>query len=74
MKVTKDTLSKELEATERDIEMQKYKTALKKAQFISEVKNGLGKEMKENPNQIKIIKKPWHKRLKMFLAKIFTKF
>jgi hypothetical protein len=34
----------------------------------------MGDEIKANPSAIRYIKKPWHQRLKMFLAKIFTKF
>jgi hypothetical protein len=74
MKVTDDMITRELEITERDIEMQKYVTQLKKSQFIDEIKYGLGKEIKENPNKITIIKKPWYQKLKLFLSKIFTRF
>ena len=74
MKVTDDMISNEIEATEKAIELEKHKTHLKKSEFIREIKNGLGNEIKSNPNAIKVIKKPWYKRLKMFLAKIFTRF
>ena len=74
MLINDDMISKELEATEKAIEMEKYKTALKKAQFINEIKNGLGEEIKSNPNKLTIIKKPWHHKVKMFFTKIFTKF
>lgn len=74
MKVTDDMISRELEITERDIEMQKYVTQLKKTQFIDEIKHGLGKEIKQNPSKLTIIKKPWHQKLKLFFAKIFTRF
>lgn len=74
MPINDDMISKELEATEKAIEMEKYKTALKKAQFINEIKSGLGKEIKNNPNKLTIIERPWHYKLKMFFTKIFTKF
>jgi hypothetical protein len=74
MKVTDDMIARELELVEREKEMQKYITQLKKSQFIDEIKCGLGKEIKENPNKITIIKKPWYKKLKLFFGKIFTRF
>ncbi len=69
-----DFLSKELRNTEQLNGVEKYKTALKKVQFIKEIKSGLGGEMKENPNRVHIIKKPWTEKLKLFLLRIFTKF
>ena len=59
---------------DREIALDKYKTAMKKVQFINEIKDGLGGKIKENPNQIKIIKKTRIEKLKIFLKKIFTKF
>jgi hypothetical protein len=67
-------IEKELEKNKQLEHIEKYKTALKKAQFINEIKNGLGNEIKVNPSKIRFIKKPWHKRLGLFLKKIFTKF
>jgi hypothetical protein len=74
MKITDDMISSEIDATEKAISLEKHKTQLKKSEFIREIKNGLGKEIKSNPNTIKVIKKPWYTRLKLFLAKIFTRF
>lgn len=74
MKITDDILTKELDATEKDIELEKYKTALKKAKFIQEIKSGLGQEIKKNPNKITIITKPWYQKVLQFVKKIFTKF
>jgi hypothetical protein len=74
MKITDDILTKELDATEKDIELEKYKTALKKAKFIQEIKSGLGQEIKNNPNKITIITKPWYQKVLQFVKKIFTKF
>jgi hypothetical protein len=74
MRINDDSILKELDATNKANELEKYKTSLKKAQFISEIKGGLGDKIKVNPNGIKIIKKPWHQRVKMFFIKIFTKF
>jgi hypothetical protein len=69
-----DIISKELDLAEKDIHLEKYKTALKKAQFIQEIKNGLGKEIKINPNKLTIINKPWYIKLGNIIKKIFTKF
>jgi len=74
MKVTNDMISHELESTERAIELEKYKTALKKTQFIGELKNGLGDEIKVAPSAIRFIKKTWSQKLKIFFSKLFTKF
>jgi hypothetical protein len=59
---------------ENDILVEKYKTALKKQQFINELKSGLGNELKNNPSKVKIIKKTWMERFMLGLKKIFTKF
>jgi hypothetical protein len=69
-----DIITRELDTAEKDIYIEKYKTALKKAQLIQEIKNGLGKEIKTNPNKITIIKKPWYIKLGDIIKKIFTKF
>jgi hypothetical protein len=74
MKITNDIISNELDATEKANELEKYKTALKKAQFIKEIKTGLGKEIKTNPNKFTLIKKPWYKKLGNFIKNMFTKF
>lgn len=74
MKGKRDIISKELEAADKDIQLEKYKTALKKAKFIMEIKNGLGQEIKNNPNKITIIKKNWYQKLGDMIKKIFTKF
>ena len=74
MKITDDMISNELDATQKAIDLEKHKTALKKAEFIREIKGGLGSEIKSNPSAIKVIKKPWYKRFKIFLAKLFTRF
>lgn len=74
MEINKDIISKELDAAEKDIELEKYKTALKKAKFIDEIKKGLGNEIKNNPNKIKIIKRPWYYSIGQIFKKIFTRF
>lgn len=70
----KDMVARELEMAEREILMAKYQTALKKGQFINDLKAGLGNEIKANPRGFIIHKKSFWKRLSSFIKKIFTKF
>jgi len=71
----KDNLTnREASKLEKDILVEKYKTALKKNQFLNELKSGLGAEIKKNPGRAKIIKKPWYAKILITLRKIFTKF
>lgn len=74
MKPKKDFAAKEAEQLEREMLADVYLTGIKKSQFISELKSGLGAEIKANPNKVKIIKKTTSQKIKIFLAKIFTKF
>lgn len=67
-------LNRETDRYEKEILVEKYKTALKKTQFINELNAGLGAEIKKNPSQVKIIKKTLGQRIKAFLVNIFTKF
>ena len=70
----KDIISKEIEQAERELIAEKYKTALKKVQFINDIKGGLGEEIKNNPNRVIIHKKTWFQKFMITLKKIFTKF
>lgn len=70
----KDLISREIDQAEREMLAEKYKTALKKVQFANNIKNGLGLEIKANPNKAKFIKVSWFKRFLLSLKKIFTKF
>jgi hypothetical protein len=65
---------REIKAHEREILMDKYKTARVKAQFINELNMGLGDKIKSNPGRVKIIKKTWKQKLILFFKKIFTRF
>ena len=67
-------LDRESSQAKQDMLVEKYKTALKKNQFINELKTGLGEEIKKNPGKAKIIKKTWGERFILSLKKIFTKF
>lgn len=69
-----DPIAKELLQKENEENLLKYQTALKKVQFIKEIRSGLGAEIKQTKGKINIIKKPWYKKLGLFLKKLFTKF
>lgn len=65
------------ENIENDIKGLKVSTEFKKVSFINEIKNGLGEEVKKNPNKIKKIEQPkpkWHVRMSNYIKNIFTKF
>ena len=49
-------------------------TEHKKKLFINELKSGLGVQIKNNPNEIKINKKTFKQKLKEFFKKIFKRF
>ena len=67
-------LNREVNRYEKEILVEKYKTALKKTQYINEIKTGLGNEIKKNPSQVKIIKKSLGQKIKLFFLSLFTKF
>lgn len=67
-------INREVKQAEKEMLVEKYKTALKKNQFINELKSGLGEEIKKNPSKAKIIKKTWGERFMLGLKKIFTRF
>lgn len=72
--MNRDFLLREIDIVEKEKINDKYVTALQKAKFANEIKAGLGSKIKQNPNGIKIIKTPWHKRLGLWIKNIFTKF
>ena len=45
-----------------------------KLKFISEIKNGLGEEIKNNPNKVRVIKKTNFEKLKGLIKKALTIF
>ena len=57
-----------------NIKANKVQTEIKKEQFISEIKLGLGKEIVKNPNSIIIHKKPWYVKMGDSIKRIFMKF
>lgn len=66
-------INREQSLADKDVLVEKYKTALKKTQFINEVKNGLGDEIKKNPKP-KVIKKSFTSKIISAIKKVFTKF
>lgn len=62
---------KEIQQTENQIKADMLMTEMRKKKFISELKTGLGDEIKKNPNTVKIIKKPWFTKVSDFFKKIF---
>ena len=67
-------MSKEIEQEKKEIIKDKITTAVSKVKFISEIKSGLGAEIKKNPKKIKIIEKTKGQKLLEWFKKIFTKF
>jgi len=70
----KDILSKETDQAEKEMLMFQYQTALKKVQFINEIKNGLGSEIKTNAGKVRVVNKSWLNKIIEKLRNIFTKF
>lgn len=66
-------ISREEKLAEKEILVEKYKTALKKAQFVNEIKNGLGDEIKKNPKPT-LKKRSLTYKFINTIKKIFTKF
>ena len=66
-------INREQTLADKDVLVEKYKTALKKAQFVNEIKTGLGEEIKKNPKP-KVIKRSFIYKLTTYIKKIFTKF
>ena len=67
-------IDRELNLAEKEVLVEKYKTALKKTQFINEIRNGLGDEIKKNGGKVIIHKKSLYKKIFESISKIFTKF
>lgn len=70
----KTTIDREIELEEKELLRDKFVTALRKTQFVNELKNGLGEEIKKNPKGVKIIKVSRYKRFVTWLKNFFTKF
>jgi hypothetical protein len=58
----------------KEIDKDKITTEINKSKFINEIKNGLGKNIKQNPDTITKVDKPKSQKVKEFFIKLFTKF
>jgi len=73
----KDYFDNSIKKESNNIRLEKKKTDLKKEAFIQEIKNGLGEEIKINPNKVEVeIKAPIKQDgfFKRVLKKIFKVF
>lgn len=73
----KNYLTNTIKKESNGIRLEKKKTDLRKEAFIQEIKNGLGEEIKLNPNKVEVaIKAPIKQDgfLKKFFKKIFKVF
>jgi hypothetical protein len=67
-------LTNEIKKEENGIKLETKKTNLRKEAFIQEIKNGLGEQIKSNPNKVTITKPKKVGFFKRFLQKIFKVF
>lgn len=72
----KDIISREIEQAEAERLALIRQTITMKQKFVTELKTGLGDEMKNNPNKIiiHINKQSFFKRVLNWIRNIFTKF
>jgi hypothetical protein len=68
-----DKLDEELHYEKLMLKRETKNTDVFKAQFIREMKNGLGEEIKKNPKGFKVLKQTWYQKLFANLKKILTK-
>jgi hypothetical protein len=68
-----DKLDEELHYEKLMLKRETKNTDVYKAQFIREMKNGLGEEIKKNPKGFKVLKQTWYQKLFANLKKILTK-
>lgn len=74
MQLKKDELSLELEQSSKEKVLMAQNNDKRKRELITDIKTGLGKEIKKNPSRAKIIKKTRYEKFMIWLRKIFTKF
>jgi hypothetical protein len=68
-----DKLDEDLHYEKLMLKRETKNTDVLKAQFIREIKNGLGEEIKKNPKGFKVLKQTWYQKLFTKLKKILTK-
>lgn len=74
MQLKKDELSLELEQSSKEKVLMAQNNDKRRRELITDIKTGLGKEIKKNPGRAKIIKKTRYEKFMIWLRKIFTKF
>lgn len=64
----------EIKKEENGIKLETKKTILMKEAFIQEIKNGLGEQIKANPNKVILNTKPKENVLKRFFKRLIKLF
>lgn len=64
-------IDREIKQIENQMKGDLFMTEIKKKKFIGDLKNGLGEEIKNNPNRVKRIKTPWYSKVVKFIKRIF---
>ena len=70
----KDVIEIELDKSAREKILMGQSNLREKNKLITELKTGLGEQLKKNPGKPKIIKKTKSQKIVLWLKKIFTKF
>lgn len=63
-----------IEDIKKEIKKDSLTTEINKNKFINEIKNGLGVNIKQNPDTIKKVEKTKQQKIKQFFINLFTKF
>lgn len=61
----------EIDGMEKELISERARIEREKNRFISQIKLGLGEEIKKNPNKVTIIKKPLTQKIKENVGKVF---
>lgn len=69
-----ELIKTEEEEFEKEKIMLSDKLNSSKMKLITDLKNGLGDEIKKNPRKVKVVKKTFYQKFVTFIKNIFTKF
>ena len=72
--LSEDEVRAEIKAERKAMVKETISTAVNKVSFIKEMKEGLGKEIKNKGGSVKIVEKTKKEKFIIWLKKIFTKF
>ncbi len=61
----------EIDGMEKELISERARIEREKNKFISQIKLGLGEEIKKNPNKVTILKKPLTQKIKENVGKVF---